>query len=130
MKNAMQLTLFDDGKDAQFCEWKSTPGGRHILRRYIYPLVAQYAVRYKRTGQRVSMKLIWELVRDKMKVVRHRAQQRGIKIVKLKGYALNNDLTAYVARNIYDDHPDWRGMFELRAADKDGMALKKLRKNA
>jgi hypothetical protein len=95
--------------EQQFDEWKATQGGRWILER-CFKRAAYFARVYKESGQRVSMKLLWELVRyfDLNKA-------RALHDVKrVDGYALNNNFHAHVARHIYARRPDWQGMFEFR----------------
>ena len=110
-----QLTLFKDGPYDEFCKWKTLPGAGHVLRD-LYALAASYAARYHRTGVRASVKLICELERDRIKLVRSRAQRQGISLPSWKGYALNNTLTAQVARHILEHKPAWEGLFELRSS--------------
>lgn len=110
---AIQTELFELTADQRFDVWKDTRGGRQILRD-LYAKAAPYARRWRRTGLQVSMKLLWELERDRIREVRTRAQRRGIRIPQDRGYTLNNDFTPLVARHIYAHRPDWDGMFELR----------------
>ena len=79
-----------------------------------YREASYYGNRFRRTGKMVSMKLIWELVRDHLQAVREKAARMGIDVKAYKGYALNNDFTSYVSDHIEDRRPDWRGMFEHR----------------
>lgn len=95
----------------KFEKWKVTPGARHVLRK-AYAIAAHYAARYRRTHRRVSMKLIWELLRDHIKYVTVRAKPETLE--QFEGYTLNNTFTAYVARHILEHKPEWKGMFELR----------------
>jgi hypothetical protein len=93
----------------QFEEWKDSAGGAWILER-CYKRAAYFARVYKETGQKVSVRLLWELVRyfDLKKV-------RALHDVKkVDGYAMNDHFHAHAARHIYARRPDWRGMFELR----------------
>lgn len=82
--------------------------------RDLYVLASQYAKVWKRTGIPVSMKLLFEIERQRIKTVTSRAQAIGIRISKDDGYSLNNSRTAYVARHIVVRRPDWDGLFELR----------------
>ncbi len=108
----------DDCKDLspadQWEIWKELQGSRHVLRQ-AYRFTSHYAQQYRRTGQRVSVKLIWELVRHHVKTVRARALRAGVDIKDWQGYKLNNIFTPYLARHIIDHRPDWDGMFEMRA---------------
>ena len=97
----------------QFELWRETPGGKHVLK-HAYRLTAGYANRYLRTKQRVSVQLVWELLRDRVKWIRAGLKRRKIKLDKFDGFTLNNSFTAYVARHIIDHRPEWKGLFELR----------------
>jgi hypothetical protein len=95
----------------QFAAWKSTPGGRRIMQ-MAYALAARYAARYERKERRVSMKLIWELLRDNVASV---ARSRGeMALPKVDGFTLNNNFTALIAREMLTNKPKWAGLFELR----------------
>ena len=96
-----------------FAIWKLEPGSRHVLRD-MHAMAAGYAKRFHRTGQRVSVRLLWERERDKIKAVRLRLRSRGTDIEKWNGYRLNNDFHALIARHILNRHPEWDGLFELR----------------
>jgi hypothetical protein len=109
----VQYDFFRPVHEQEFEAWKLTLGARHVLK-YCYKFAARYAARYRKTGRRVSMKLIWELVRDHYGEVCRRCLARGIKPRSFDGYALNNIFTAYVARHIMDRRRDWAGMFETR----------------
>ena len=93
-----------------FETWKQTVGARHILR-HCYIEAAPFGARFKATGRRVSVKLIWELVRDRYHEVRIRCARRGIKPSRIEGYAMPNAFTPYVARHIESRRPEWAGMF-------------------
>lgn len=116
-RSPSQLPLFDlhraDNAWQQFLEWKQLPGAGHVLRD-LYALAAPYAARHRRTHITVSIKLLFELERDRIKRVRARAQAAGIRLPAWKGYTLNNTLTAPIARHIVERRPDWAGMFEHR----------------
>jgi len=109
-----QLGLqFAETNSQVFDHWHDSRGGRFLLRE-IFRISASYGNRYNRTGQRVSVKLIWEMVRDRLKVLKYRASMKGITIQKIDGYRMNNNLHPYVARLIVDRRPQWDGMFEMR----------------
>lgn len=97
----------------QFEVWKETPGGRHTLR-LLYRTVAPYAARYQRTGRRVAIGLIWELLRDRVAWVRRRLAARGVEIERWDGFAFNNNFRAYAARHILSRRPEWDGLFATR----------------
>jgi hypothetical protein len=97
----------------EFAQWKLQPGSRHVLRD-MHAMAAGYAKRYLKTGQRVSVRLLWERERDKIKAVRLRLRARGMDLEKWNGYRLNNDFHSRIARHILDHHPAWDGLFELR----------------
>jgi hypothetical protein len=99
-----------------FAAWRDTPGGRAILER-CFRRSAYYAARWRRHKIPVSIKLIWEQVRDELRAARlwqKSRQWRGIILDTRNGYALPNDLHPYVARFIVERRPDWKGMFETR----------------
>jgi len=88
-------------------------GGRHVMRD-LYALAAKFVPRWRRTGIPLSVALLWETERQRIKEVSARCQQRGIRLSKDNGYTLNNDRRAYVARHIMDRRRDWDGLFEIR----------------
>jgi hypothetical protein len=106
----------------RFDLWKATPGGAQVLCR-AYRIAAGYGHRYQRTGQRVSMKLIYELLRDRVTGIRRELKRRGIVLKKENGFRLNNDFTAHISRHIISHRPEWAGMFELREIDGDANNL-------
>jgi len=108
-----QLTLFKESKYERFLIWKNTPGASHVLRE-IEREAETYATRYKQTGTQVSIKLIFEIVRDRLKVRQRRARRLGVQLTAWGGYKLNNSLSAPLARFIVEQHPDRAGMFEFR----------------
>ena len=103
----------DSELQRQFDEWRETPGGRRILQD-LFELANQYARAWRRTGIPVSMKLLFEVERQRIKTVTARAQSRGIELENDYGYSLNNSRTAYVARFIMERRKDLAGMFETR----------------
>lgn len=100
-----QTDLFDPEIVQRFEAWKQTPGARKILQ-MAYALTAPYAETFQKTGQRVSIKLIWELLRY------HVASDAGLE--PENGYRLNNDFTPLLSRHIVRHRPEWNGVFELR----------------
>jgi hypothetical protein len=62
----------------------------------------------------VSVRLIWEMLRDNITFIRARMKAKGIMLEKLDGFALNDHFHAHVARHIMGHRPEWQGMFELR----------------
>jgi hypothetical protein len=98
----------------EFNDWKQTPGGAEILR-IAYAITARYAARYLRTGRRVSIRLIWENLRDNVTHIRARraAFAHGLSGEK-GGFTLNDHHHAYLARHILNHKPQWSGLFELR----------------
>jgi len=113
MSAAIQTELFTKTSLQKFEAWKETPGGRHVLRD-IYRLAAGYAGEWRRTRIPVSMKLLWEMERHRIKRVSVRAQRLGLKIAQADGYTLNNSFTALLVRHIYAHRPEWQGLFETR----------------
>lgn len=109
----IQTDMLDETIVQQFERWKQTPGGRHVMQ-IAYALTARYARRFKQQGRTVSMKLIWEQLRDNVLYIRARAKSRGILIEQMNGFTLNNNFTAHVARHILKHKPEWDGLFELR----------------
>lgn len=59
--------------------WMHSPGGRHVMRD-LYALAAKYALDWRRTGIPISMKLLYEVERHRIKCVTARALRRGFKI--------------------------------------------------
>lgn len=116
-ERVQQLLELDLEKSSaeKFADWKELPGARHVLRK-AYAIASHYARRYRRTHRRVSMKLIWELLRDHISYVRVRAKSEVLE--QFDGYTLNNIFTPYVARHIIAHKPEWAGMFELRELHK------------
>ena len=112
MQEQLEL-LLAGGKQAAFEEWVHSAGGRHVARE-AYRQAARFARRWQRSGQHVSIKLIWELVRLRIREVRARARRRGVDLGDWEGYALNNIFSAYMARHMVARRPEWAGMFELR----------------
>ena len=108
-----ELPLNDSKLQMAFEEWKSTPGGGHVMAD-LYRIASRYGTRWHNLRRRVSMRLLWELERDNIAEVRRRARRKGIELRKWKGYALNNDLAPYAAIHLETRRPDWKGMFEHR----------------
>jgi hypothetical protein len=108
-----QSDLFAPTIEQKFAAWKEQPGARHVLR-IAYIKTNPYAKRFLQSGRQVSMKLIWELMRDEITLIRDRFARRGIKLENHEGFSLNNIFTAHVARHILEHRPDWSGLFELR----------------
>lgn len=119
-----QMSLNFDGQqdDAgrlqrEFNEWAHTPGGRHVCAE-AYRRTAPYAGRYIRSRRHVSFSLIWEIMRDRIEVIRDRCKRRGIDFQKWDGYSLPNNMRAYLSRHIMAHRPEWDGLFvtaELRS---------------
>lgn len=53
--------------------WMHSPGGRHVMRD-LYALAARYERDWRRTGIPISMKLLFEIERQRIKTVTSRAQ--------------------------------------------------------
>lgn len=111
VQQAIQTDLLEETNVQKFERWKQTPGARHVLRKS-YAIAAHYAARYRRTHRRVSMKFIWELLRDHVSQVQVRSKPEVLQ--QFEGYTLNNIFTPYVARHILAHKPEWAGMFQLR----------------
>ena len=111
--SAIQTLLFEPAIVQQFEAWKATAGGKQVLR-IAYAITARYARRFQARGRRVSMKLVWELLRDNIAFIRARMRAKGIMLEKLDGFALNNNFHALVARHILEHRKEWAGLFELR----------------
>jgi hypothetical protein len=109
----LQQDLFGQTTAQKFDAWKASRGGRHVLR-IAYILTAPYARRFLRTGRQVSIKLIWELMRDELDRIKIQFAARGVSLKKFDGFALNNIFTAHVARHIMSRRPDWDGLFATR----------------
>ena len=93
--------------------WMHTKGGRMIMRD-LYAIAAGYVRDWKRTGVPVSIALVYELERHKIKQFRTRAQRMNVKILKTHGYRMSNNHRAYIARHMMDRRPEWAGLFEIR----------------
>lgn len=111
-----QLEMFAPGYPQQFEVWKATPGGRRVLQ-MAYAIAARYARRHARTGRRVSVRLIWEMLRDNVGFVRRSLRQRQA-LAAWEGFVLNDHFHAYVARHMVARRPEWRGLFEMREVGK------------
>jgi hypothetical protein len=98
----------------EFEKWKATRGGGWILQ-WLYIFAAPYAQRFLESGRRVSIRLIWERVRDE-KLNWIRARHPDCKPVG--GYAMNDHFHAHAARHILNRRPEWAGMFETRELQK------------
>jgi len=109
----IQDDLFQPSIAQRFAVWKDTPGGGQVLCR-LYRITAGYYVRFQHTGRKVSQRLIWELLRDRIDGIRHQLTKRGIRMERERGFLLNDHFTAHAVRHMIEHHPDWRRMFELR----------------
>lgn len=117
--SALQGTLpVTDSLSDRAERWMHSPGGRHVMRD-LYALAAKYALDWRRTGIPISMKLLYEVERHRIKCVTARALRRGFKIKDEYGYTLNNSYTAYIARHIMDRREDWKWLFETRRLKDD-----------
>ena len=108
-----QPDLFERNIRRQFEAWKATPGGRFILQQ-AYRLSAEQAARFKRCGQRGSVRLVWEQLRYRLTWIRQCARRKGVRLDKWNNYALNDHFHAHVARHILAHNPEWNGLFALR----------------
>jgi hypothetical protein len=113
----IQTDLFEPTKAQAFEAWKQTPGGRQLLN-WIYRDAAQYAARFIRTGQRVSMDFLFHRQRDRLRAIQLRLAKSGCTLPKVGGYRLNDHFTAYISRHIVSRRPEWDGMFEQREMNK------------
>lgn len=93
--------------------WMHSPGGRHVMRD-LYALAAKYERDWRSTGIPVSVAMLFEIERHRIKIVTARALRLGYEIADEYGYTLNNSYRAYVARHMMDRRTDWKGMFEVR----------------
>lgn len=103
----------DKGTIEKFLDWKDTRGGGMIMAD-LYAIAAGYVKDWQATGIPVSMKLIFEIERHKMKMYKAGVQKKGDKYEKIEGYSLNNNFTAYAADHMIGRRPDWNGLFETR----------------
>ncbi len=108
-----QSDLFESDLQSLFDDWADSPGGRQVLR-IAYARTSCFADRFKRTGRRVSIKLVWELMRDDIAFIKARTRAKGLTFHKVNGFALNNNFHAYLARHIVQHRKDWDGLFEMR----------------
>ena len=112
-----QIDFFTPELENKFNIWADSPGGRQVLR-IAYAITAKYATRFLRTGRRVSMKLIYEIMRDNIAFIKARTRANGLVFHKVDGFALNNNFHAYMARHILTHKPKWAGLFETREVGK------------
>lgn len=104
---------FGDSLAEKSWRWMHSLGGRHVMRD-LYALAAKYVPRWQRTGIPVSVAMLWEIERQRIKEVTARASRMGYQIKDEYGYTLNNSYRAYVARHIMERRTDWAGLFETR----------------
>jgi len=102
----------------RFDRWAHTPGGRRVLQ-IAYAITAQYARRHKRTGRQVSIRLVWEKLRDSVGIIRSQLHRKGIKLEKEHGFALNDHFHSRLARHMLAHKPEWAGLFCLRELKED-----------
>ena len=100
--------------EQEFELWNKTEGGNWVLEQ-VYIKSARYAARWKATGQRVSIRLIWERVRDEELYGIRKAHPE---FKRHDGYAMNDHFHSYAVRHIISRRPDWAGMFETRELDQ------------
>lgn len=113
MPETQQLDLLEADIAQRFAMWKSTPGGRQILR-FAYQETAQFAARFQRTGQRVSADYIMHRLRDRIVRIQTWLAKRRIALPREGGYRINDHFTAHIARHIMTHRPEWDGLFEKR----------------
>ena len=115
--NARQLDMFEKGaeeKDTEekFIAWKETDGGKMVMRELV-EVADWYSARYMRSGIKTSMKLLWELQRDRIKEHKY----IHVEFRKVDGYTLNNNFTSHIAREV-ERRLDCVGLFEKRHMKK------------
>lgn len=98
--------------------WIHSAGGRHVMRD-LYALASQYAKVWKRTGIPISVALLFELERQRIKTVTARALRCGMVVKDEYGYTLNNSHRAYIARHIMSRRDEWNSLFEVRELRAD-----------
>ncbi len=104
-----------------FEEWKASAGGNWILER-LYVRAARFGREFVRSGRRVSIRLLWELVRHfDLKRVR---ELHGVR--KVDGFAMNDHFHAHAARHIARRRPEWAGMFEGRELHKPRRVVRRI----
>ena len=113
MTSAQQTDLFADEIVQRFEKWKATPGGGQVMNR-AYRIASFYARRFDRTGRRVSIRLVWESLRDRVDGIRAELKRRGISLPCERGFRLNDHFAAHVARHIMAHRKEWDGLFETR----------------
>tara|TARA_R110002110_G_scaffold137563_4_gene322757 strand:+ start:286 stop:687 length:402 start_codon:yes stop_codon:yes gene_type:complete len=114
---ADQLTLFAKTPQEQFEAWLLLPGATTVMAD-IEALAGGYVDDWKTTGIPVSMKLIVEQERHKIKLGKARAQALGSSLSGWRGYTINNSLTGPMARHLEARRPDWAGLFEKRQSPR------------
>lgn len=94
----------------QFAEWVAKVGGNWVMER-VHARAAKFYSEYQASGQRCSIRLIWELVRHyDLKPIRERHPE----LTKHEGYAMNDHFHAHAERHVVARHPEMQGMFEER----------------
>lgn len=114
MTTPRQGDLFLQTPEEAFAEWKELPGAKHVLRD-LYALAAGYVNDWRRFKIPVSVKLLCEIERHRIKTrrARYRKWFRG-PLPRSHGYVLNNSITQCIARHIIAHRPEWDGLFETR----------------
>ena len=117
-----QLGLaFDPVTSQRFEEWKTSAGGNWVLER-LYVRAAPFGRSFVASGRRVSIRLLWEMVRHfDLKKIR-----QAHEVKKVEGFAMNEHFHAHAARHIEARRPEWRGMFETRALNGPRKVAKKI----
>ena len=100
-------------RQQEYDAWKQLPGSGHVLR-WCNKFAAVYWKEYERYGVKAGIKLIFEQVRHRIRIVRAEAERKGFDLKPYAGYVLNNSFTGYVARTLIEHHPKYEEMFELR----------------
>lgn len=113
----VQMTLPHSGVKPtaiqEFDLWKTSKGGNWVLEQ-CHRYAARFAEQYLKTGRKVSINLIWGMVR--YYELKGLLEQHALE--RTDGYVMNDHFAPLVARHILDRHPDWAGMFETRQLQK------------
>lgn len=114
----MPLVTEDLPHAQEFERWRTTMGGNWVLEQ-VFRRSAYFARQFLATKQRVSVRLIWEMVRYfDLKKIKAKAAAEGQALKRVDGYAMNDHFHAHAARFVVARRPAWRGMFEERELQK------------
>ena len=113
------LPLFDtSGATAtgqEYAAWKALPGAGQLLR-IGHAIFANYVRLCRGRRRKISAKLVWEILRFHHAWIVKRREALGVPVAE--GFRLNNNFTAYFARDLVRHRPEWESFIELREIGK------------